>query len=317
MRADSEPRELQFESLRRPRRSLRSRMATPGRLSGMPLRTSCVLALLMAVGSGFPRVVLPAPIPLGPEFRVNSYTTHPQGGSRVGVDSQGNFVVVWESGYGAYGPGLDGSQKGISAQRFDSAGRPLGSEFLVNSYTTADQSGPAVALAPDGRFVVSWSGCCSEGNFRTFAQRFDGLGNRLGTQFPVESANLGGGAAVATGADGRFFVAWDSFIESQNASDVFGRVFDGQGAPVTADFLVNSYTTSGQNSPQVFAAQDRSFLVAWSEAPQRVLQFSAQRFTPAGAKSGGPFILRRNPTGQNDFGPGVFTLDADGNFVGA
>ena len=45
--------------------------------------------------------------PLGPEFRVNTYTTRSQGNPAVASDSSGNFVVVWGSSY------QDGSLVGV------------------------------------------------------------------------------------------------------------------------------------------------------------------------------------------------------------
>jgi hypothetical protein len=47
--------------------------------------------------------------PLGPEFRVNTYTLHAQDIPAVASDSSGNFVVLWGSysqdgwGYGVFG----------------------------------------------------------------------------------------------------------------------------------------------------------------------------------------------------------------------
>ena len=46
---------------------------------------------------------------VGPEFRVNTYTTSTQASPSVASDPNGNFVVVWQSdgqdgsGYGVYG----------------------------------------------------------------------------------------------------------------------------------------------------------------------------------------------------------------------
>ena len=35
--------------------------------------------------------------PLGPEFRVNTFTTNPQGVAATAADAAGRFVVVWQS----------------------------------------------------------------------------------------------------------------------------------------------------------------------------------------------------------------------------
>jgi len=54
--------------------------------------------------------------PLGPEFQVNTYTTGYQVAPAVTAGADGDFVVVWSSGY--YGVSQDGDGSGIFAQRF-------------------------------------------------------------------------------------------------------------------------------------------------------------------------------------------------------
>ena len=49
--------------------------------------------------------------PLGPEFRVNSYTTGDQYGPVVAVSATGSFIVAWQS------IGQDGSLQGAFGQR--------------------------------------------------------------------------------------------------------------------------------------------------------------------------------------------------------
>ena len=68
------------------------------------------------------------------------------------ADAAGNFVVAWIS----YEDGGDLSE--IVARRYDSAGAPIGTEFLVNTYTPGAASDPDVAVGDDGRFVVAWQG---------------------------------------------------------------------------------------------------------------------------------------------------------------
>jgi hypothetical protein len=105
--------------------------------------------------------------PLGPEFRVNSYTGSAQWFSSVASDSAGNFVIVWES------LDQDGDRGGVYGQRFDSAGVPLGPEFRVNSFTTDAQEEPVVASDAAGHFVVVWYSFNQEGSGPgIFAQRY-------------------------------------------------------------------------------------------------------------------------------------------------
>jgi hypothetical protein len=103
----------------------------------------------------------------GSEFQVNTYTTGYQYDPRVAVHSDGDFVVVWESG------GQDGSSAGIFGQRYDSAGSAQGSEFQVNTYTTSFQVRPAVAAESDGDFVVVWNSDTQDGSGAgIFGQRY-------------------------------------------------------------------------------------------------------------------------------------------------
>ena len=99
--------------------------------------------------------------PVGGEFQVNSYTTFSQTNPSVAADAQGNFVVVWWSD-GSYG--TDTSDESIQGQRYDPSGAPVGDEFQVNTYTTGFQGTPAVAIEPQGDFVVVWE---SDGSYGT------------------------------------------------------------------------------------------------------------------------------------------------------
>ena len=66
---------------------------------------------------------------------------------------------------GARGPGLRCAHTqvlayrapgNVYAQRYNSAGLPLGGEFRVNTYTSSDQEAPSVAMDQGGEFVVAW-----------------------------------------------------------------------------------------------------------------------------------------------------------------
>src|SRR6185503_16835389 len=94
----------------------------------------------------------------GTEFLVNSYTTSFQFQPSMAADASGNFVVVWVSN------AQDGSAYGVFGQRFDAAGVPQSGEFLVNSFTTGNQTFPRVASDTNGNFVVVWSSDAQDGS---------------------------------------------------------------------------------------------------------------------------------------------------------
>ena len=100
----------------------------------------------------FARRYAPSGAPLGPEFPVNTFTTGRQTGPAVAASGSGSFVVSWTS------TAQDGSDRGVFARRFSTAGAPIGAEFQVNSYTTGGQGASAAAMDPAGNFVIAWSG---------------------------------------------------------------------------------------------------------------------------------------------------------------
>ena len=97
---------------------------------------------------------------MGSQFQINSYTINRQEEAAVALDTEGNYVVAWAS---LGSDGTDTSSWSVQGQRFTSNGSPLGDEFQVNSYTSIHQRRPALAVGPNGTFVVVWESYGSYG----------------------------------------------------------------------------------------------------------------------------------------------------------
>jgi hypothetical protein len=207
-----------------------------------------------------------AGLPVGGEFRVNAYTTGPQTNPAVAMDPGGNFVVVWEGGLDQDGDGF-----GVFGQRYDAAGRPQGAEFRVNSYTTDDQYSPAVAMDPDGNFVVVWASYTQDGDLAgVYGQRFDAAGAALGGEFRVNSytTSYQWRPAVRMDAAGQFVVVWESKTEDGDGYGIFGRRYDAAGAPNGGEFQVNTYTTDDQQQAALVMQPAGNFVVVWQSIAQ-------------------------------------------------
>jgi len=199
-------------------------------------------------------------IRVGGEFRVNAYTTLNQRDPAVAADTSGNFVVVWTSARDA-----DGTYA-VFGQRFNSSGAPQGPEFQVNSYTTGNQSFPAVASDAGGNFVVVWTSLNQDGSFYgIFGQRFNASGASQGGEFLVNSTTADNQIypAVASDANGNFVVAWQGSDVAGTSFGVFGRRFNASGFARGSEFLINSYTTNFQRAPAIASNPDGDFVVAW------------------------------------------------------
>jgi hypothetical protein len=123
-------------------------------------------------GSGiFGRRYNAAGVAQGAEFQVNTLAADNQFVPHVAMDANGNFACVWES------ESQDGDDYGISSQRYDAAGVPIGVEFRVNTTIQNNQLDPLIALAPNGNLVVAWTSTGQDGSRDgVYGKRFDSLG---------------------------------------------------------------------------------------------------------------------------------------------
>jgi hypothetical protein len=102
---------------------------------------------------------------LGDPFVVNGNTgigaSHPRVTRR-----SGDFVVVWQEP-------SDGSGLAVVGRRYAPDGSALGETFRVNTFTTGDQSLPAISSKPNGGFVVAWESNGQDGSGEgIYAQKY-------------------------------------------------------------------------------------------------------------------------------------------------
>lgn len=253
--------------------------------------------------------------PLGPEFRVNSYTTGSQTAASVAMADDGRFVVAW----------YDAGRARVEARRFAADGTPAAAEFQVNSYTTVTPTvffpvlgpnpgaflfldtpfpGPSVAADPDGDFMVAWDSIANPGPCPTppcaavEARRYDAAGVAQGPQFQVSAFTTTGvideaQPSVAAVGDDHFVVVWNANAGSFAA--VAG--WDSQTPATGQAFIVGSYLTSGPTAfpinPIVSSRGDGSFVAVWNQFAEITsssydLDVRAQRFATSPAPNSAP-----------------------------
>ena len=217
--------------------------------------------------------------PAGSTFQVNTTPKRPASDAVVGMDAAGNFVVVWTSAT------RDGSGRGIAAQRFDSAGTPVGSEFQVNSYTTGDQMRPSVARAASGEFVVVWQGDSAAGApTGIFAQRFDAAGEPIGSEFQVNALTTAAAEHpdVVVDPTGGFAVSWQGQPSAATGWDIYVRRFDAAGLAASPEFRANQTVTGDQVKPSVGIDATRRLTVAWERVTTAGRQGTFRQFNSTG-----------------------------------
>jgi len=247
----------------------------------------------------------------GEEFQVNTYTEGPQGYPAVAMDERGYFAITW------IGYEQDGSTEGIFAQRFNKDGKPLGSEFQVNTYTKpSQQSLPAVAMDRKGKFIITWHGWGPH-FYEVFAQRFRKNGKPIGPEFQVNTYTEFDQEwpAVAMNRQGKFVITWHSSEHDGNSYDIFAQRFRINGKPIGPEFQVNTYTESAQVLPAVAMDVKGNFVITWESLEQDGDDYGifAQRFNKNGKPLGPEFQVNTNSFREQTW-PAV-AMDAKGNFV--
>ncbi len=189
----------------------------------------------------------------GPELTLDTQSAGSPQPPAVASAGNGRFLVVWNG----VGPG-DGDG-GIFGRRVDANGVPQGASFLVNTDTSLEQVRPAVAMASDGRAIVTWwSGA------RIKARRFDASGAAAGDEFVVATASGMGGLsspAVDFARPGTAFtIAW-----SDSNQFVDARQFSADATPLGPAFSVSGVDPDGYLilGPQVAGDDQERMLVTW------------------------------------------------------
>src|SRR5262249_51017302 len=131
---------------------------------------------------------------------------------------------------------------------------------------TGQQSTPSVAVDAGGDFVIAWGSEAQDGGvYGVFARRYNSVGGSLGAEFRVNSytTNAQAQPVVAMEKDGRFVVAWVSYLQDGSYFGVFGQRYSSSGVAQGAEFRVNTYTTGSQQAPHVSFTGNGRFLITW------------------------------------------------------
>jgi hypothetical protein len=148
---------------------------------------------------------------------------------------------------------------------------PHGGEFRVNTQTSGDQSGPAVAVLDDGSRVVVWTdGSHTLGDSdgaSVKGQRYDSSGVPIGGEFLVNTQTIGGQVAAFVRAvnGGGFVVVWNdgSGVSDGSFSGVDAQVFDSAGNRVGGELHVNTQGYSTQAPTGIARLSNGGFVITW------------------------------------------------------
>ncbi len=161
---------------------------------------------------------------VGGETLINTETLDSQNTPTITGLTDGGYVIAWQSN------GQDGSAYGIYAQRYDAAGAKVGGETLVNTYTTNEQSQPAITSLSNGGYVIVWRSNGQDGNqFGIYAQKFDAASNKVGNEFLVNQYIPSSQVTpkVKELTDGSLLFTWSGYGSTDTGGVYARRFFSG------------------------------------------------------------------------------------------
>ncbi|MDL2336987.1 MAG: hypothetical protein QFE16_04010, partial [Pseudomonadota bacterium] len=174
----------------------------------------------------------------------------------------------------------------------------------VNTYLPDTQGSPQSAKLSDGGYITVWTSTGQDGwSEGVFAQRYDGKGVPVGTEFQVNTYTpYGQYEPTVTGlTGGGYVVAWRSDNQDGSSAGVYAQRFANDGALLGSEFLVNSTTAQGQYQPSIASTADGGFVVAWyhdyyNAGFTEYADIFFQRYNAAGVAQGSE--TRANPAGE-------------------
>jgi hypothetical protein len=186
--------------------------------------------------------------------------------AKVAINNDNSFIVAWA------GSGTEDSN-GIYSKIYNSNGSVNVDKFPVNSQTNHEQDSPSVAVDASGNFVIAWQSLFQDGdnNHGIFAQRFNGQGTKLDSEFQVNTyfTSAQRYPSVSMNDTGNFIIAWESYDQDGADEGIFAQKYNTDGSVKGDEFQVSVYYTGHQPVPSVAIDNAGDFVAVWTnQEPQ-------------------------------------------------
>jgi hypothetical protein len=156
-----------------------------------------------------------------PVKTVNSVATGQQRRPAIGVAADGAFVVAWEDDQDGDG------QFQVLARGFTSAGAGRLADFVVASAATGQHLAPAVAMAADGGFLVSWQADADgNGTWQIAARGWHADGSEWIPQWTVNRVADGQQLAPHVALGPAIVVVWQDDMDGNGVRQILARGVD-------------------------------------------------------------------------------------------
>ncbi|HMI92696.1 MAG TPA: PPC domain-containing protein, partial [Polyangiales bacterium] len=215
-------------------------------------------------------------------------------GNDIGIDSRGNFVVIWNEVVGS------GVSADLYGRRYAYYGAPIAPAFLIN---LGETQMPHIAMNSAGAFVVATYSRSSALKWNVQARRFSASAVALGlpVNVNVQQSDAPMCLDLDTSSDGGFVVTWQEATGS-TTGPILARSFDVNGGAIDAPTKVSADNggTREFGCPVLAVDPAGNSTIAWEQRESPVSPDAwdafARRYTPANA-SVTPLVSGQTMTG--------------------
>jgi hypothetical protein len=226
-----------------------------------------------------------------PDTPVNPATSGDQDRPDIGASASGDFVIVYaddRDGNGYYD---------IYMRGFNSDGSQRFADQKVNPDSSGQQRDPAIAMAPDGSFVVVYEDD-RDGNGvdEIYMRGFNSDGTQRFSDRKANSVSSGQqhNPVVAVDQNGDFVVAWYDDQDGNGYYEILMRGFYSNGSERFSDRTANGVSAGDQRLPAIAMAPNGEFTVAWVWFDEGIY---ARGFNPDGSERFADVQVYNNPLG--------------------
>ena len=192
------------------------------------------------------------------QFIVNDPTTVDRHHPDIAMDEDGNILIVWEEHWG--------SDVSVYMRGYDAAGHTTIPVQRISG-EGEHASSPAVAMAYDGTFAVTWQVAENALTSRIAVRGFTAGGSERFYQPSMVSYDnsLQVDPDIAMDRLGRFVITWADDSDQNGAYDVMAKGFEADGTERLPIFTVNTIAAGQQRHPAIGMNEDGTFYIAFED----------------------------------------------------
>jgi len=184
-------------------------------------------------------------------------------GPRVGVQDDGNFMVVWQD------DSDDNGYYQIVAAGFNTNAVKMVSDFTVNQVGAGQQLQPDIAISPAGKYIIVWDDDSNGNNiFEVIGAGFAANSNtRLFNDISI-NGNFSGNqqnAKVSIDANENFTVVWEDDNNGNSIYQILGAHFNIAGQKIGSDFIVKPDQVGQLKNPDISKRENGDYIICWED----------------------------------------------------